>query len=1038
MMNKMLFFRTNPARMYLPRKKKEKPKNPFKFERSRNFVVGATGIFLISISAAALLALRRVQERQRETVRLLHQRHKGNPRVVIIGAGPCGSALAASVTRQLPQTLVTVIEKDKLQVFYGQVPHAHVGHRSYDVNTSGGWDFLRSPTTWNVTREALLVPGSVVKVDPVKQEVMVREEKPKRSNVSMKSTSSATAEEKSPTNALKKTGSAAAAAAVSSTSSGPSPSPLFAWLSPFSFLSKNGSILTPQSPSVVAEDGSCIDATTGLRVFPYDVLVIASGAERTLGSLDEASASVVNQILQKKQPHRLSSPGFSAPVVVGDSGRKEGNTAVGLRLLRTSDLEKGSIALHPGTTRDLLAHLFKGEVLHVKVPPASFVNVMRLWQEKRAAAMETGKRIGKGEEKEGTQQKARRTRGDDPARETLSSPSVLPDVASASLLTSTVLPCLHHRDLWSLQRFQFPTRQDDATFVSTTNLIWKFLCYFNKLYRCPLRSISADAAPFPAAGAGEEEDLFQHFPPMEAGASPSSSLPHSYSVMTSVDRGPSLHTNNNNNNNPYHSSSHHSGSYFFSEWNSEVLSFWRAHQDWGVEQSSVPDLLPPSWGTRVQHGIAEVGKVLHHLTGTRASRQGDPLAAQLATAAERAMHHGNEDHRTWDATEEAPSPSSSSSSSSVSSPAFCPLHCTYVEGVDPIQRKVLLVHYPTGRRYLQPYRVLLLDLPMKAAGKYIEVSGLHRPRYVEEVVLPQVQKWKEELKASSPSSFSQGLSLLVEAFENLSLSQIHDIFQHEASFANVDPETLQHRQYRNIFAIGDAAGLPTMKSYAAGFTQVPVVTFNIQRVLQEQQERKAREAQEEGRRETSGHQRRGWGTNVFRAGLPSSPASLSLSSVNGDTGGEGHAAAGLARYNGYTSFHVVMTPWRCMWPAFTYGTWSQDRGREKPTWDTSSSNAPALESAASTAVSSSTTSTPSLPSPDAPLLQTSSTSPPPSWRGLKGMTYGFFCQSAMYELLYFFVYMRGLWYPPRWFMMPTFSPLDGSEVSGGSWLKDLL
>lgn len=52
------------------------------------------------------------------------------------------------------------------------------------------------------------------------------------------------------------------------------------------------------------------------------------------------------------------------------------------------------------------------------------------------------------------------------------------------------------------------------------------------------------------------------------------------------------------------------------------------------------------------------------------------------------------------------------------------------------------------------------------------------------------------------------------------------------SFVDVDPQTLQHRRYNNIFAIGDVAGLPTLKSYASAQAQVPVVAHNVYQVLQ--------------------------------------------------------------------------------------------------------------------------------------------------------------------------------------------------------------
>jgi len=34
---------------------------------------------------------------------------------------------------------------------------------------------------------------------------------------------------------------------------------------------------------------------------------------------------------------------------------------------------------------------------------------------------------------------------------------------------------------------------------------------------------------------------------------------------------------------------------------------------------------------------------------------------------------------------------------------------------------------------------------------------------------------------------------------------------------DIDPETLQHKKYKNIFGLGDVANLPTSKTFWAGF-----------------------------------------------------------------------------------------------------------------------------------------------------------------------------------------------------------------------------
>ena len=49
----------------------------------------------------------------------------------------------------------------------------------------------------------------------------------------------------------------------------------------------------------------------------------------------------------------------------------------------------------------------------------------------------------------------------------------------------------------------------------------------------------------------------------------------------------------------------------------------------------------------------------------------------------------------------------------------------------------------------------------------------------------------------------------------------------EAGWMDVDHGTLQHNKYKNIFALGDVAGLPTAKTGAAIRKQMPVVVDNI-------------------------------------------------------------------------------------------------------------------------------------------------------------------------------------------------------------------
>lgn len=50
-------------------------------------------------------------------------------------------------------------------------------------------------------------------------------------------------------------------------------------------------------------------------------------------------------------------------------------------------------------------------------------------------------------------------------------------------------------------------------------------------------------------------------------------------------------------------------------------------------------------------------------------------------------------------------------------------------------------------------------------------------------------------------------------------------------FVDVDPGTLQHKKYQNIWALGDCANLPTSKTAAAAATQTKIVFFNAMNAL---------------------------------------------------------------------------------------------------------------------------------------------------------------------------------------------------------------
>lgn len=49
----------------------------------------------------------------------------------------------------------------------------------------------------------------------------------------------------------------------------------------------------------------------------------------------------------------------------------------------------------------------------------------------------------------------------------------------------------------------------------------------------------------------------------------------------------------------------------------------------------------------------------------------------------------------------------------------------------------------------------------------------------------------------------------------------------ENGYMDVDKNTLQHSEYKNIFSLGDSANLPCSKTAAATFSQAPVVVNNI-------------------------------------------------------------------------------------------------------------------------------------------------------------------------------------------------------------------
>ena len=57
----------------------------------------------------------------------------------------------------------------------------------------------------------------------------------------------------------------------------------------------------------------------------------------------------------------------------------------------------------------------------------------------------------------------------------------------------------------------------------------------------------------------------------------------------------------------------------------------------------------------------------------------------------------------------------------------------------------------------------------------------------------------------------------------------------DAGWLSVDKETMQHTEYKNIFGLGDAAGLPTAKTGAAIRKQVPIVVANVLKLIEHDQ-----------------------------------------------------------------------------------------------------------------------------------------------------------------------------------------------------------
>ncbi|KAG5491473.1 hypothetical protein JIQ42_01376 [Leishmania sp. Namibia] len=781
--------RTRRQRMYLPRAPKQDTNaHPLQVQNSQRFMRTVCVGVVLTVIMSTILGLRKVQQRSRLSEKELLRKRQGQ-RVVIVGGGAGGSAVAALLANSAPALKITVIEKDRQQVFLGHVPLAHVGHRSYDIATSTGIDVMRSPATWNVTRDANLVAAEVLRVDPDAKKVYVRSTKAML----------------------------AAATAPSGDDASERPPSWGLYLLRRCWPSRHPQVSTVS----INQDGSA-NLSDGTTVFSYDALVVAAGAHRSLGSL-------AGQV----QPGQL------------DTSR---------------------ISVNPGITRDNLANLFSGNVLHVKVPPASFVAQMEAARALMAAprgacgcevpSLELGAAISP----------ARRTPevaapSSQPSSSmttaTFSMPTALarcfgtsraaaasPEVADAPLIPDEVaerLRCMSGSattasPLGALARWcmHFSSRQHDSTFVSSVNTIWKYLHYYNKLGLCHYVAVTADPQPI----------------------------------------GPAPRAVN------------------------EVIEkFWRERQ----------------------------------------------LACQL--------HSGDVAER------------------------FHLLFHSYLSAVDPVANVAMIYDYRNNAEVRVPYSLLVLDLPL-CAPAFVRLSGLHRPRYVEDCVMPALRHGTDEAAAPQVRKHP----LLQKTKEELEA-----IFADEASFMDVDHETLQHRRYADIFALGDVAGVPSSKSYGAVSAQVPVVAHNVQQALASQ------------RAQTHG--------NSDMAVVPVTETSAAMARTP-------TVPKANAKYTGYSSFHVVMTTWRAMWPEMCYDA-PQTELR-------CCSQAPSPADLAEAAIKRGWDVVAPLAHCDHHLWNSL------AWRDPRGLLNGLFHQFALYEIVYFFLFSRGLWHSPSWFYVPTYSPVDGT------------
>ncbi|CCW67637.1 unnamed protein product [Phytomonas sp. Hart1] len=812
--------------MYLPKLPQSKRRNHFSFDRSKQDLYTTTIITVVILISAVLITISKMRGRERQSQFELSRKHQDR-RVVILGAGLGGCALAATLCNADPELHVTVVERSRRQVFQGIVPLAHVGHRSYDLNTTGGVDFLTSPVTWNITRRADMVLGEVLKVRPDSQEVIVRVETEGRFANPKGAISNKETENSSP------------------------------W---WRRLTRGSTPITRNSDGTIFLPDGCVS-------YPYDVLVVASGAQRDLGPLKNS--------------------------------------------LSIESLDSYRIAVNPGVTRDSLVHLFKGNVLHIKVPPASFVSqieairkkllppAIRVSEEELKAVSRVNLEkddyfplLATLTEKASTDE----THGNAAPTPSITTNSFLKAWCSCKRQThAAALSSESNPDESPSPNFapymHYAARQHESTFVSSTNLIWKFLEDFSKFSFCTLYTIVADAEPMGSAPDSVNKIIRDHWLRMQK---------KSYRVLrpTSVSND--------------------------------------------LENGTMPE---------------------------------KTLAEQR----------------------------------------FFFLSHIYPINIDLLKNEVTLYNYAYNALISLPYGLILLDLPVHAPS-FIRESGLHRTHYAKEHVPSFLSTGWWHAVASKMANHADHPNALEWMKKVRRMPAVRDCFGDEEGFMDVFPDTLQHCRYENIFALGDAAGLPTMKSYGSTLAQVPVVLHNILQVIHKQKILQ-RLAEVEMKNEL--------GTS--RGGVKSSALALTphVESQGTPPGGiqiQGNIPEANARYDGYTSFHLAMSIWRAMWPEMKYnrsqidafkvfhqaiGTGSRTKknkgklpfmGNEDPFWVGSRPlkycNYHIWDNLA--------------------------------WKDHRGFLNALFYQSFLYEILFFFMLTSGAWYPPGWFFVPRFSPVDGS------------